>query len=98
MRLFFATDEMENIVGYKNYQISIFDYVPEINQENKKLITHKEIYETLFRFTCNDMLFINLTRVAPVNSSGKYNSIKSKREFIEKDEPTSPKSNKSRGD
>ena len=44
------------------------------------------------------MLFINLTRIAPVNSSGKYNSIKSKREYIDKEEPSSPKSNKSRGD
>ena len=63
---------MENTVGYKNYKISIFDYVPEINQEHKKLISNEEVYGALFRFTCNDMLFINLFRIAPVNSAGAY--------------------------
>jgi len=68
---------MESIVGYKNYKISIFDYIPEINAETKKLITYKEVYDTLFRFTCNDLLFINLFRVnqAKPNYANCYSAI-----------------------
>jgi hypothetical protein len=61
---------MENVVGYKNYKINIFEYVPEINTEKKKLISYKEIYDGLFRFTTNDMFFINLFRTGPLNSHG----------------------------
>jgi hypothetical protein len=54
---------MENLVGFKNYKISIFDYIPEINSDQKVLISYKEVYDTLFRFTCNDLLFINAFNV-----------------------------------
>lgn len=64
------TNEMENMVGFKNYKINIFEYVPEINTEKKKLISYKEVYDNLFRFTTNDMFFINLFKTGPLNSHG----------------------------
>lgn len=81
---------MENTVGYKNFKIYIFDYIPEINQDTKKLITNQEIYNTLFRFACNDMIFINLFRVSIVNSQGAYNSI-----ILEKEDSINNQSEKS---
>lgn len=63
---------MGEIVGYKNYHISMFDYMPEISQDSKRAITYKEIYDNLFRFTCNDLMFINLFNIGPLSSKNGY--------------------------
>lgn len=83
---------MENTVGYKNFKIYIFDYIPEINQDTKKLITNQEIYNTLFRFACNDMIFINLFRVSLTNSQGSYNPIIQKEDSANNRSDASPRS------
>jgi hypothetical protein len=38
--------------------VSLYDYIPDINSESKRLISYKEVYQTLFKFTNNDMLVI----------------------------------------
>ena len=64
-------NEMESMVGFRNYKVNIFEYVPELNTEKKKLISYKEVYESLFQFTTNDLFFINLFKTGPLNSHGQ---------------------------
>ena len=37
--------------GYRSDKIAVTDFIPEINNDSRKLISYPEVYNTLFRFT-----------------------------------------------